>query len=118
MDFLNNPTLSAAARLERSRDIIVAEIADRITAIKTWQDMDMKERRICIRHTVSQAESEQDLEERLHCNLGLERFSINWHQWEPGSREGEEARMLAKALGYLVANSGALVDIVIDGDMF
>lgn len=118
MDFLNNPTLKAAARLEVSRDIIVAEIADRITAAKTWQDMDMKERRICIRHAVSQAESEQELEERLCCDLGLERFSINWRQWEPGDKAGEEAGMLATVLGYLVAKNGALVKVMAGGDAF
>ena len=55
---------------------------------------------------------------RLCCDLGLGRFSINWHQWEPGDKTGEEAGMLATVLGYLVAKNGALVDIVIDGDMF
>lgn len=118
VDVLNNPHVVAAAKLEGHKDKMVADLADQLMSTKTYSAMTANERKICVRHIVSQVESEQELQERLQRDLGAGYCCINWHLSEPGDKTGDEARMLVKALGGLVAKNGALVMIMTPDDNF
>lgn len=116
VEILNDPHIKAAVKLEGYKDKMVADLADRLMSTKTYADMSANERKTCVRHVVSQVESEQELGDRLRRDLGLDYFCINWHLSEPGDKTGEEARMLVKALGGLIAKNGALVMIMTADD--
>ena len=97
---------------------MIADLADQLMSTKTYAAMTTIERKTCVRHIVSQVESKQELQERLQRDLGVGYCCISWHLSEPGDKTGDEARMLVKALGGLVAKNGALVMIMTPDDDF
>ena len=112
VEILNNPAIKNAVKFEQHKDGMIGKLAEVLMSTKTWHNMNADERRMCIRHIVNQAESEDDLRQRLRNELGLSCCAINWYLPAPGDKVGEEARMLVKALGGLVAKNGALVMIM------
>ena len=117
VDILGSEAVHAAIEHERLKDEFSAEIAEQLMTDKTWVDMSTNERGVCVRFIVSQVESEEKLRERL-TELGAKYFSIQWSLSEPGDQTGQEARMLVKALGGLVAKNGALVMIMTPDEQF
>jgi len=116
-DVLSSKAVQGAVANEQWKDEMVAGVAEWLMTNKSWVEMTKDERKACIRTSVSQVESEDELRERL-AELGVEGFIINWHLSEPGDETGQEARMLVKALGGLVAKNGALVMIMTPDEQF
>lgn len=112
VEILNNPTIKNAVKFEQYKDEMIGTLTEVLMSTKTWHNMNADERRMCIRHIVNQVESKDDLQQRLRNELGLGCCAINWHLPVPGDKTDEEARMLVKALGGLVAKNGALVMIM------
>ena len=112
VEILNNPTIKNAVKLEQHKDGMIGTLAEVLMSTKTWPYMNTSERRVCIRHIVNQVESEDDLRQRLRNELGLSCCAINWSSPVHGDKTDEEARMLVKALGGLVAKNDALVMIM------
>jgi hypothetical protein len=112
VEILNNPTIKAAVMGQQTKIQLDSALADQLMSTKTWNDMSKNERKICIRHIVSQVESEDELRNRLQSDFDLDDVAIDWHLSKPGDKKGEEARMLVTALGGLVAKNGALVRIM------
>ena len=118
IEILNNPMIQAAVMSEQIKGKLDSGLADQLISTKTWDEMSKNERKICVKHVVSQVESEQELRDRLRSDFGLGYVAINWHLSEPGDKTGDEARMLVAALGGLVAKNGALVMIRTADDSF
>ena len=117
VEILDNPHIRMAVALETRKDALVADLADRLLTTKAWADMTDNEWKICIRNIVTSVESEEELRERLG-TLGVGSCAIDWHLAEHGDKTGDEARMLVKALGGLVAKNGALVMIMTADEQF
>lgn len=117
VDVLNSRAVQEAIAHEQWKDGLLSEVVESLMRNKTWAEMDAVERRACVRIIVLRAESEDDLREHL-TELGVEDFAINWHLSEPGYQIGQEAQMLVKALGGLVAKNGALVMIMTPDEKF
>ena len=116
VEILNNPTIKAAVMSQQMKGKLGSALADQLMSTKTWGDMNKNERKICIKHVVSQVESEQELRDRLQSDFSIGYVAINWHLSEPADKTGDETRMLVTALGGLVSKNGALVMIMmIDG---
>ncbi len=118
VEILNDPHIKAAVQLEGHKDRLVADLAEQIMSAKNWQHMTKDERKTCIRYIVSQVSSEEELRARLQSDFALGHVAINWHLSDAGDKTGDEARMLVKALGGLVAKNGALVMIMTSDGMF
>ena len=118
VEILNDPTIQAAVMSQKIKGELGSTLTDQIMSTKIWRDMNKNERKICIKHVVSQVESKEELHKRLQSDFALGYVAINWSLSEPGDKVGEEARMLVTALGGLVAKNGALVMIMTTDDSF
>jgi hypothetical protein len=117
-EILNDPTIQMVVALEQHKDKMVAGIAEQLMSVKTWGNMNEKERKICVRHIVLQASSEEVLRKLLTEELGMGCCSINWYLPPDGDKTGLEAQMLVKALGGLISKNGAMVQIMTMDGMF
>jgi hypothetical protein len=96
-------------------DAISHAIAVHFIRKKKWNDMDEKERTVCVRYCVHQAETEEDLRSRLHA-IGLMHVLVTWYTPKACERNTEAARQIMHALGGLVSKSGAFVTVeTVDG---
>ena len=118
VDILNNPDVAKAVAFEESKAGMIAQLAEVLMSTKVWRDMDKNEQRVCIRHIVSQAESEEDLRQRLAKELGVSHCAIDWHLPDPNNKTDQEALMLVKGLGGLVSKNGAMIAIMTAGGAF
>jgi hypothetical protein len=112
MDVLNNPDIKAAVLFEEVKNQLCSNLAEQLMGTKTWSNMNKKERDICLKHVVSQVESEQELTDRLRADFGITYAAINWYKPDDGDQTGQEALMFVQALGGLVSKNGAMVMIM------
>ncbi len=116
-DILSNPHVCAAVAFETAKDDLIGLLAEKVMSTKMWSGMTADERELCLRHIVSQVESEGELRERL-TKIGLEDCAVSWYLSPPGDKIGDEARVLVRAVGGLVSKNGALVMLMTSEDMF
>ncbi len=114
MEVLNNPDLKLAVLFEETRSRLESNLAEQLMGTKTWATMNKNERDKCLKHVVSQVESEQELTDRLRTDFGITYAAIAWEQPAPDDKTGQEALMFVRALGGLVSRSGAMVMIMTD----
>ncbi len=107
-EILGNSRIQMAAMANDSRTLMRAQIVDALTSTKTWDDMNKKERKLCVDHLISESESETDLRRRLS-ELGVGCVAVKWSDVDPNDKTALEAQMLVKALGGPTAKNGALV---------
>jgi hypothetical protein len=118
VNVLNNPDVQAAVRFEEGRTKLVSMLANRIMDIVPWDSMNANQRKVCVRHIVSEVETKEELEKRLLDDFGIDCAAIDWCQPDSADQTSMEAQMLVKALGGLVSKSGAMVSIMTFDDMF
>jgi len=107
-EILNNPDFQMAVKANDAKSGMRAQIADALISTKTWNDMDKKERKICIDHMVSESTTEAELRQRL-TEIGVGYLAIAWQEVDPNDKTSLEAQMIVKALGGPIAKNGALV---------
>lgn len=117
VEILGNPLFTDAANRRQVFLGLAGRAVERLVDTVPWRDMSDDQRRMCIIYTVSQVETQKELERRLESDFGITDASIDWY--DPGDdKTGLEAQMFVKALGGLVAKSGALVSIMTFDGMF
>lgn len=118
VEIIGNPIIENAIQHQSVRAQLGGMAAERLIDSVPWGDMSPAQRKICIRHTVSQVETEHELQQRLQADFDIYDACINWYLPEEGDQTGKEAQMLVKALGGLIAKNGALVQIMTFDDLF
>lgn len=83
-----------------------------------WSDMSLEQRRLCIRHTVLQVDTEKELRQRLLTDFGICDAAIVWYMPEDADQYDMEVQILVRALGGLVAKNGTLVQIMTFENIF
>jgi len=111
-DILNDPMIKLAAMARNHQAEMRGRLAEQLMSVKTWDDMNDKERKLCVGHLVTQASSEEELRKLLSEELGLDFFEIEWHESAEGDKTGEEAKLLIQALGGDLSKNGAMVNIM------
>ncbi len=114
MEVLNNPDIKAAVRFEEVKSQLGSKLAEQLMGTKTWATMNKNERDICMKHVVSQVESEQELTDRLRADFGITYAAISWHRPDDDDKVGQEGLMFVRALGGLVSKNGAMVMVMTD----
>ena len=118
VEILKNPLILRAVACQELKDVAVEVLAKGLMSAKSWEEMAANEQRDCIRYIVGQVESRDELKLRLEDDLNLYSSEIDWSDPVPGDKTDEEARMLIKAMGGLVAKNGATVTIWHYGELF
>ena len=116
-EILNNPAFQRLSQAEELKNKMRAGIAQQLIASKKLSAMKLTEREVCIRYIVGESTSEVELRNRL-CELGLEYFDVFWSDVNPTDKTSLEAQMIVKALGGLIAKTGAMVNVTTVDEVF
>lgn len=110
-DFITTEVQRAGAR-EQERTAHARELAQQVLGRKFWPDLTPTEKAACVRHIVSEVESEEELRDRLESELRLtlKSDSIFWNPPEDDEMEGPR---LVQVFGMLLSKSNASVSISI-----
>lgn len=111
VEILGNPAIESAVAHQQTLIALAARPVEYLIDTVPWKDMTPDQRKMCIVYSVSQVESQEELERRLERDFGIS-ACVSWHQPDPNDRSDMEAKMLVQALGGLISKSGAMVMIM------
>jgi hypothetical protein len=110
VDVLDSSAVKGAIRHYKMVDQVVDAVVPHLLQEKNWFEMNKTEREASLRYLVGQAESEESLRQSLS-EVGVDDYMLSWSDVDPNDKTSLEAQALVKALGGLVAKSGALVSV-------
>lgn len=111
VEILGNPAIKSEVARRQVLVALAAGPVEHLIDTVPWDNMTSDQRKMCIIYTVSQVESQEELERRLENDFGIY-ACIDWHQPDPNDQHDMEAKMLVQALGGLISKSGAMVMIM------
>ena len=115
---LDNPELQAAIEAQETSAYVLRHMLDRLIAERPWSDMPAATRTACLHRIVGESDSQTELCQRLDAFIGAGNYEVRWKDIEPNNQVLLETQMIVKALGGLVAKSGALVSVNTYDDVY